>query len=449
LGIEIGVVGPHDLVEDVSAICRQQPGVAIRPFGYRHEAEAPAIVREHTWAVQAWLFTGVVAYTIARDAEVLTRPTTFVDYTGATLLRALVRLLRDGYDVTRLSIDTVTNADVTATYREAGLPVEHVRTLPYRSGLSSADVVAFHRRKRQEGVGTTAAVTCLSSAHEVLRGEMAVLRLAPSPHSVRVALRQLLLHANSQAQEDAQIALGLVELDPARGTPGDAARGTSGGTPGDVPGGTPGDVPGGVPGYHGTPGDRADGLLREAAALGGSLAVATGGEHLLVTTRGPLAEVTGNFTALPMLRRLADRHRVVRVGFGLGRSAAEAESLARRALGRARRLGDVAAVLALRGDTDLVLESTTPPPQPGVASLAVLSQRVGLSVPTLQRLRSVRDDAGAQPLTTREVATQLGVQQRTARRMLHRLELAGLAERIGNLTSGASGRPLTLYRLTL
>jgi hypothetical protein len=415
LGIEIGVVGPHDLVEDVSAICRQQPGVSIRPYGYRHEAQAPAIVREHTWAVQAWLFTGVVAYTIARDEEVLTRPTTFVDYTGATLLRALVRLLRDGYDVTRLSIDTVTNADVTATYREAGLPVEHVRTLPYRSGLSSSDVVAFHRRKLQEGVGTTAAVTCLSSAHEALRGEMAVLRLAPSPHSVRVALRQLLLHANSQAQEDAQIALGLVELDPT----------------------------------HGTPSDHTDGLLREAAPLGGSLAVATGGEHLLVTTRGPLAEVTGNFTALPMLRRLADRHRVVRVGFGLGRSAAEAESLARRALARARRLGDVAAVLALRGDTDLVLESTTPPPQPGVASLAVLSQRVGLSVPTLQRLRGVRDYAGAQPLTTREVATQLGVQQRTARRMLHRLELAGLAERIGNLTSGASGRPLTLYRLTL
>jgi hypothetical protein len=33
--------------------------------------------------------------------------------------------------------------------------------------------------------------------------------------------------------------------------------------------------------------------------------------------------------------------------------------------------------------------------------------------------------------------------------MLHRLQLAGLAERIGNLTLGASRRPLTLYRLLL
>jgi response regulator of citrate/malate metabolism len=111
-------------------------------------------------------------------------------------------------------------------------------------------------------------------------------------------------------------------------------------------------------------------------------------------------------------------------------------------------LGEVAAVLSLRGDTDLVLESTAPPPRPGEVNLAILAQRVGLSVPTLERLRSVRDRAGAS-LTTREVATRLGIQQRTARRLLHRLELAGLAERTGNLTSGGSGRPLTLYRLTL
>ncbi|GAA2785836.1 hypothetical protein [Nonomuraea dietziae] len=44
-------------------------------------------------------------------------------------------------------------------------------------------------------------ITCLSSVHEALRDDMHVLRLAPSVHSVRVALRQLLLTAEGQAQE--------------------------------------------------------------------------------------------------------------------------------------------------------------------------------------------------------------------------------------------------------
>lgn len=408
MGIEIGIVGPHDLVDDVAAICAEQPGVATRRYDYEHESQAPRIVAAHAPAVGGWLFTGVVPYNLAREADALNRPATFVDHTGATLLQALVRLLRDGYDATRLSIDTVATADVTATFSAAGLPVEHIRTLPYRVGVTSPDVVAFHRRNRRGPAGTVAAITCLGSAFQVLREEMPTVRLAPSIHAVRTALRQLLLCANNRAQEDAQIALGLVEL-------------------------------AGVD----------DILPREAAALGASLATLPGGMHLLVTTRGPLAQVTGEFTGLPMLRRLADRHPVVRIGFGVGRSAAEAESLARRALSRARRFGEVAAVLSLRGDTDFVLESALPPPNPGTADLTILAQRVGLSVPTLQRLREVREAAGTDALTTREVATRLGVQQRTARRMLHRLELAGLAERTGNLTSGASGRPLTLYRLTL
>ncbi|MEV5692738.1 hypothetical protein [Micromonospora globbae] len=404
--IEIGVVGPHDLVDDVAATCEEQPGVAARRLHYDHESQAPAIVEAHGGQVEAWLFTGVVPYTLAREANVLHRPAVFVDYTGATLLQAAVRLLRDGRDVTRMSIDTVTGVDVAATFGEAGLPVDRVRTLPYRSGLSSDEVVAFHRRQRKAGADV--AVSCISSVYEVLRREMPAFRLAPSNHSVRTALRQLLLHVGSQAQEDAQIALGLATLS-----------------------------------------DGDDGLLKEVAGLGGTLARFASDTYLIVTTRGPLHDATGGFTALPMLRRLADRHETVQIGFGLGRSAAEAENLARRALSRARRVGPTTAVLSLRGETDIVLESTTPPPRPAEANLAVIAQRVGLSVPTLLRLREVRAALGNEPLTSREVADQLRVQQRTARRMLHRLELAGLAERTGNLASGSSGRPLTLYRLTL
>ncbi|MBQ0906200.1 hypothetical protein [Micromonospora sp. U21] len=404
--IGIGVVGPHDLVDDVAATCEEQPGVTARRLHYDHESQAPAIVEAHVGQVDAWLFTGVVPYTLAREGNALNRPAVFVDYTGATLLQAAVRLLRSGHDVTRMSIDTVTGADVATTFEEAGLPVGRVRSLPYRSGLSSDDVISFHRR--QHKAGADVAVTCISSVYEVLRHEMPALRLAPSNHSVRTALRQLLLQVGSQAQEDAQIALGLANLPQ---------------------------------------GD--DGLLKEVAGLGGTLARFAPDTYLIVTTRGPLHDATGGFTALPMLRRLADRHETVQIGFGLGRSAAEAENLARRALSRARRVGPTTAVLSLRGETDIVLESTTPAPLPSEVNLAVIAQRVGLSVPTLLRLREVRTMVGDDPLTSREVADQLRVQQRTARRMLHRLELAGLAERTGNLASGTSGRPLTLYRLTL
>lgn len=405
MAVRIGVVGPHDLVDDVAAVCEEQPGVSALRYDYDHESEAPVITEAHAGAVDAWLFTGVVPYTLCREADTVTRPAIFVDYTGATLLQALVRLVSDGHDVAHMSIDTLPTADVTATLTEAGVPIDHVATLPHRGGVTSAEATAFHRRQHRNG--SRIALTCLRSVYEELRAEMPVYWLAPSTRSVRNALRQLLLQADNQAQEDAQIAIGLAEL--------------SGGD---------------------------DGLLKEIASLGGTMAPVTSGRYLLVTTRGPLFEATNGFVGLPMLRRLADRHETVRLGFGLGRGGAEAESLARRALARARRIGPVVAVLSLRGETDIVLDSTAALDR-GEANLSIVARRVGLSVLTLQRLREVWEAAGATPLTTRQLADQMGVEQRTARRLLNRLALAGLAERTGNLASGGSGRPQTLYRISL
>lgn len=408
MAVKIGVVGPHDLVDDIAAICEEQPGVFAWRFDYDHESQAPAITEAHRAAVDAWLFTGVVPYTLCREADTLTRPAVFVDHTGATLLQALVRLMRDGHDVSRMSIDTLPSADVTTTLTEAGVPTANVATFPHRDGTTSAEMTEFHRRQHRGPDGAGIALTCVRSVYEALHGEMPVHRLTPSTHSVRSALRQLLQQNDNQAQEDAQIAIGLAELP-----------------------------------------DGDEGLLREVVALGGTMAPFTAGTQLLVTTRGPLYEATNGFTSMPMLRRLADSHDVVRLGFGLGHGAAEAGSLARRALARARRIGPVVAVLSPRGDTDIVLDSTEAVASPRESNLSIAAQRVGLSVQTLQRLREVRVSSGAEPLTTRQLAEQLGVQQRTARRMLNRLELAGLAERTGYLTSGGSGRPLTQYRITL
>lgn len=404
----IGVVGAHDLVGEVAAVCAEQPGVRALPFPYDHETEAPGLVAAHAPEVDAWLFTGVVPYTLAQDG--LTRPAAHVDYCGSTLLQALVFLLREGRDVTRLSVDTLDAGQVRATLAEAGIPTAEVRTLPYREGTTAADFAVFHRKHAARVAGAVA-VTCLASVHDELAGELPVLRLAPSPQSVRVALRQLLLAAAGQIQEDAQLALGLVEIDPA---------------------------------------GLAD-LAREAALLGGAVAAADDGA-LIVTTRGPLHGATHGFTALPLLRRLGDAYPVVRIGFGLGQSGAEAERLARRALARARSHGAVAAVVSSRNDVDIVLEAVRPSAAgEGSAeqSRAVVASRVGLSVPTLNRLRELATASGDRPLTTRDVADELGVQLRTARRLLQRLELAGCAERSGSLGSGAIGRPLTLYRVTL
>ncbi|MFD3357079.1 hypothetical protein [Streptomyces fradiae] len=410
MALTVGVTGPEDLVDKVLAVGGDTGGARLRALPYRHEDETPDVVRAAGPHVDALLFTGVVPHTLAADAGLLDRPAMYVPYSGATLLRALVELLRLGHDVSRVSIDTIGRAEVAETLTEARLPTEHVRVLPHRPGLTSRDLVDFHL-DAHERHGATAALTCLGSAYHQLEHRVPAVRLAPSRHSIRATLRALVLATAGAHSGDAQVALGIVDLPAAD-----------------------------------------EELAADLAALGGSLAGLPDGSRLAVTTRGALEKATDHYTRLPFLDGLAARHGTAHVGFGLGRTAAEAEALARRAVNRARAVGPVAGVVSLKDDTDIVIAHATgdaPRPAAGPDGTGLLARRAGLDPRTVERLRELvaaQDEAG---VTAHRVAEHLAVQQRTARRILKRLERAGVAVPLGSLQEGRTGRPPIVYRVRL
>lgn len=389
-------------------MCRARSGVEPRCLGYDRPEQAAALLEPHRHTVDGWLVADAAADPNLFERHRLNRPAVRVVPGPDTLLEGLVRIAALGRAPDRFSVDTLTAAEVETALGSVGLTAAQVRIQPPRRASTAADTALFHRRHLREDPGSTA-LTCLRPVRQALESEHPVVELSPSRRVLRAALERLLVETANHAERDAQLAFGLVELS-----------------------------------------DGDTGLPQEVAALGGQLLALRDGVHQLVTTRGPLAEATDGFASLAMLGRLGVSHRSVRVGFGLGLNAAESESLARRALARARRIGSTAGVLCRRGDLDVVLDAEPVAERTaGEQALPLLAHRVGLSLQTLTRLRQLSRDSGETPLTTRVVAAELRIQQRTARRMLHRLELAGLAQRTGSHQSGVSGRPLTLYRLSL
>lgn len=403
------MVAPHDLMPGIASVVREQPGTVVLELAYRDDTEVPGLVGANATEVDGWLFSDIVPYMAALAApEPLAAPAVYVEYSGPTLAQALLVLSRRGHDVARLSIDTLPADDVKHTFGEAGVSTDDLHILPFSAGVTTADIVEFHRRRHLGPARAEVAITSVSAVRDALAPEIPTFRLAPLAASVRIALRHLLLTATNQLAEDAQIAVGLIQTS------------------------------------HGD-----TGLASEVSALGGSLSTAIGGSHLLITTRGPLYAATSGFTWLPMLGRLADHHRVVRVGLGLGDTAAAAETRARHALARARVLGDVRAVLSLRDGTDMVLDVPAAQATTDTTSLSVLARRVGVAVSTLRSLQALREATDDEPIVIRDIADHLGIRVRAAHRIVQRLELGGLAERTGQRKSAGAGRPNTLYKLTV
>ena len=303
----VGVVGPADLVDLVTDIARREsPTLDVRAHPYPNEADAVELVRRAPSDIEAWLFTGVVPYDLAQQAAVLRRPATYLDYTGATLYRALVEHLATKPAWDRVSIDTLPQAAVLDAFRDARLPTGPVQVREYRAGqgTSTAAFAPFHRDIARGAAGSLA-ITCVRSVYDELRDGIPVLRLVPALSSVRSALRAVSLVCDGAVAADAQVAIGLVDL-----------------------------------------AEPSAELAAEVRRLAGVAVPVSPTRSLVVTTRGVLAEATDQFRGLPLLERLRDQQAHVHVGFGVGRTAAAAEALAGSALRRATAVGPFAAVVS-------------------------------------------------------------------------------------------------------
>ncbi|MCQ0021720.1 helix-turn-helix domain-containing protein, partial [Streptomyces somaliensis DSM 40738] len=85
----------------------------------------------------------------------------------------------------------------------------------------------------------------------------------------------------------------------------------------------------------------------------------------------------------------------------------------------------------------------------GAEGTGLLARRAGLNPGTLERLRELVAAEEEPGITAHRVAEHLDVQQRTARRILKRLERAGVAVPVGSRQEGRTGRPPIVYRVRL
>lgn len=453
--LTIGIVGPHDVVEQVmlsgtatssyiaapgtgsaapgqagSAAGHAAPisGASWSGFGlaarlvaaaYRDEHEAAEKASRLGSSVDVCLFASPVPYEYARRSGAITGPATFVPLNGAALRTALLRASLDGkFDLSRISLDVLGRSEIEEMYAELDLSAEHVHAR--EEVASAATLAAFHERLWRRGE-TTLALTCVHAvAQRLTAAGVPVIVVRSTGSAIRSALHTAALLGAHHRLEEAALAEVVVDVPTLRET----ARRTA-------------------PRYwrdelrlsvHRL-------LLQEAQRIGA--AVMPVGEHcfVVIATRGSLSAVTEGFRVPPFVERAqAELGVELEVGVGMGRSAQEAENHARAALTRAQ---------SGRGQHGFALDregrALVPPPRPSARMPAPVRPK---GIETLARLADKLPSGESSLTVDAETASRLlGVTARTARRLLRILVEEGLAWPLPPNRSPQPGRPRQLYRL--
>src|SRR5665647_923118 len=167
---KFGIVGPADQVAIASTVAASYTGLQPIRLAYGHERETLALIGPQADQVDGWLFTGVVPYELARTAGALQHPARYVSYGRVGFLSSLIRLSLAGVDLSRLSIDTLSELEVRETLADTGLDLDRVSVLPYRAGVTSVEMVDLHRQPVQGAVPHRAGRTTPGGAHGLRTG---------------------------------------------------------------------------------------------------------------------------------------------------------------------------------------------------------------------------------------------------------------------------------------
>jgi len=428
--VTVGLFGPRRLVKTMSEVAqevaeRSAHGVRFLTGGYDDLSEAEERYLRLRDRIDAAVFPGPWAFDLATTGHWLTVPSTHLPLTGAALYAALLRasMTIPDVDLSRVSIDSLSLADVSEAYGEIGLDTTEVYDVPYEGPESVAGFAAFHREK-WERQHTTVALTTILSVERELRAEgVPVLRIAPTRSSVRDALETAVLLGQGTRMGAHQLAMIAVQVIPSGAESGDywqqeLALSTH------------------------------QKLLSEARQVGASVTRRSDTLFLVTTTYGALLRLTEQFAVAPFLGALTAQLGVpVAVGAGTGQTARAAEANALMAVEESVAAGGKVAVYLAGGSDRLDLE-------PGAATTATAP--VDATSPTDQRafeiVTSIASAMSPAPgrqvvVDVESVASIMQVTQRTGRRMLKELVEAGLAWPLPPARSTAGGRPRQQFRL--
>ncbi|MFI6831455.1 hypothetical protein ACIBG5_30430 [Kribbella sp. NPDC050241] len=431
--VTVGLFGPRKLVRMMSEVAidvalRPQNRVRFVPGGYDDPGEAEERYLRLRDRIDSAVFPGPWVFDLATDGHWLTVPSTHLPLTGAALYAALLRasLTIEDVDLSRVSIDSLSAADVEEAYGEIGLDTTNVYDIPYEGPESVAGFAAFHREKWEQQHTTVALTTILAVERELRTQGIPVLRVAPTRASVRDALETAVLLGQGTRMGAHQLAMIAVQLIPS---------GTSRAESGD---------------YwqqelalltH-------QKLLSEARQVGASVARRSDTLFLVTTTHGALVRLTEQFTVAPFLSALTAQLGVpVAVGAGAGQTARAAEANALMAVEDSVNAGGKVAVYL--DDTNV---RTDLAPGPAVTETAPQDSTPSIDPRALEIVTSIAAAttpvAGQQVVVDVEsVADIMQVTPRTGRRMLKELVEAGLAWPVPPARSTGGGRPRQQFRL--
>lgn len=437
--IRLGLVGPGDatrIMEEVVSEYGDTFEAKILPHTILIDSTQGMIdtVSKNVDAVDVFVFSGLLPYTIAINSLDIPKPCFYVLHNASCIYKTLWHLKEEGISLNRISFDMMNPREVREALYEVGLEDARIYNWEYEKGteVDPQELADWHYGLWQSGK-ITAAVTCLYSTHKLLqeRGVPSFRALYPKA-AIRQTLEEVVHEVAKNRLKATQIAVALFNIDNF------AASVKRFDSEYDI---------------QKVKLSLLNLLLDFAQTIQGSLFSFGGDEYIVFSTRGAMVSGTREYTHMPFMDKIRENLSIsISCGIGFGKTVYGSEMNARIGLSHAKSAG---------GDCVFIVEEdgslSGPLGKPSMlhyslkndAEVVRIAAEVGLSATYISKIKAIGREIGEDAFDAKKLAPFLNVTERSARRIIHALVDKGYAREVGEETSGRKGRPRKVYAINL
>ncbi|WP_347862252.1 ArsR family transcriptional regulator [Salimicrobium sp. PL1-032A] len=435
--IRLGLIGAEDNLGLIQSIVEEYPELHCLPFVHAGEEELVEHLESHSGDVDVWLFSGFLPYSTALKWGRISQPMYHTPYTGSSLYKTLYHVLNnESITADEVSFDALHSSELHAIFDELGMEYDssyleefideseidnnHTYLEHYKK---SVDKFVQHHYNLWNNEHTKAAVTCVWAVYkELKRLGVPVFRVTPATSATKSILNFIVRTHEMVRFRNSQIAVQMFEIDPFSSL-------STGVFSSDE--------------ITNIEMRNSRKLLTYAKKVQGSLKTSGPGRYVIFTTRGELDAITEGFSVVPELEEILriGKHAVT-CGIGIGNSAYDAEINAGRALLNAKEYGEGAWMVHFDDKTINGPLGSAEKISYSYASeeLQGISEETSLSVSTLGKIKSILDKRNTSEMTAHELAQQMQIMPRSARRIIVALEAKRYVEAVGEESPHPRGR---------
>lgn len=425
----IGVIDSIELVKQVSVDFSDTTEFTF--YTYESVSDILQYIEHNKEKIDVIMFTGRYPYNYIKNNLELDIPYFALSKTNETLFKTFWKIRNENIDYNRISIDRSPRNEIFEILDTLGIAKDNIHLIGDSSEISLEKIYEFHKKLFDEGI-TKAIITSNYKIYKKLLDEnYKVYRILPSRYIIRESIKKAISIARTEKIKSTQVVVQTLRIK-------------------DI-------VEDGFTKFKELKLiNKFDEMLIDYTQENqGSFFKFGSSDYMIFTTRGfvGISEIENKFGRL--VEKIEKLGISFSMGIGYGDTVTKSENNSKLALNHALKENKNACFII---DDNMTITG----PIFGKSSYSLsyelvnaderiheLAEKTGVSEKYLSKLKAIIKQSGNNSFDTEELAEYLNLTQRSASRIINKLEFAGIADNIGKKSEKVKGRPKKVYQINL